>query len=216
MTAAEWWTRARDRASGQPARWRDVDAFRDLSHEDRRRIGRRIKAGLRQPDGDVRRVAWRIAEEVEVAGWQNTGAPMLEHLAAEITAAAWAGRTLDPDAPVPGCTCERCTGRTLALRARTQRPPRAPLDLDAARALDIRSVARMLGLEVEPKGWARCPFHDDNTPSLHLNAKKQRAFCNPCSASWDGIALTMELRRCTLPEAVRWLTGVPEPERRSA
>ncbi|MGH7574054.1 MAG: CHC2 zinc finger domain-containing protein [Longimicrobiales bacterium] len=92
------------------------------------------------------------------------------------------------------------------------RDPFPPLDIDAARAIPIIEVAARLGIE-HRRGWARCLFHFDHDPSLHLNTKKDAAFCNPCGKSWDGIALVMELRGLNFPAAVRWLLNEPEPAR---
>ncbi len=64
----------------------------------------------------------------------------------------------------------------------------------------------MLGIE-HRHGWALCPFHDDRDPSLHLNATKNRAFCNPCGRSWDPISLLMALRGCGFVDAVRELAA---------
>lgn len=92
-----------------------------------------------------------------------------------------------------------------AQRAWSSRP--APLNVDAARGIPILEVARRLGLEVDRHGWARCPFHGDSRPSLHLNARKGAAFCNPCGRSWDAIALYQALRGLGFAEAVRELAA---------
>jgi CHC2 zinc finger/RepB DNA-primase from phage plasmid len=43
-------------------------------------------------------------------------------------------------------------------------------------------VARLAGLKVPRSRTVRCPFHDDNTPSLHVYADAQRGwFCFGCS-----------------------------------
>jgi DNA primase len=43
---------------------------------------------------------------------------------------------------------------------------------------------------------------------LHLNARKNLAFCNPCGRAWDSIALVMALKGGTFAEAVRELAGI--------
>jgi hypothetical protein len=111
---------------------------------------------------------------------------------------------LAPGQSVPGCACERCTEIPDA------RPFRRPLDLpdldvDAARAVPMTDVAALLDIP-HRRGWARCPFHEDRNPSFHLNDRKQAAFCNPCGRSWDGVALLMELRGLSFPDAVKELT----------
>ena len=137
-------------------------------------------------------------------------AELSEHLALEVAAAHHRGRPLEPGEPVPGCACERCTGRPAGppvnRRRRPRRDLRPALDVDRARAASILDVAARLGIQ-HRRGYARCPFHDDSRPSLHLNAAKNRAYCNPCGRSWDAIALVMELRRCSFVDAVRELAA---------
>lgn len=148
------------------------------------------------------------------------------HDAADLTRAevegVWASSNLWAGGPVDATAIrQRIEARRAARQARRdRRRGRArsdlpTLDVDRAREQGIVDVANELGIE-HRRGWARCPFHEDKHPSLHLNPKKNRAFCNPCRRSWDGIALVMELRGLDFPGAVRWLTGEPEPLRRSA
>jgi hypothetical protein len=130
------------------------------------------------------------------------------HLLLELEA-VHAGRKLAPGAPVPRCGCEVCTGipADVARRRRPHGDRHTALDVDAARDVPILEVATRLGIE-HRRGWARCPFHEDRRPSFHLNAKKNRAFCNPCGRSWDSIALMMEMTtNMTFLDAVRELTG---------
>lgn len=96
----------------------------------------------------------------------------------------------------------RSVGRPVAAPVHDARE----LDIDAARSVPLLEVAASLGIE-HRRGWAACPFHHDSRPSLHLNTRKGAAFCNPCGRSWDTIALTMELRGLSFPDAVRELTG---------
>jgi hypothetical protein len=95
------------------------------------------------------------------------------------------------------------------LAAAQSQPRRAlpELPVEAARQRPILEVAAGLGLQLNRGGWCRCPFHDDCSPSFHVNAKKGAAFCNVCGKSWDPIALTMELRGVTFAEAVRELAA---------
>jgi hypothetical protein len=133
------------------------------------------------------------------------------HIQLEVAAADWRGHPLEPDEPVPGCSCPDCTG--VAAHAPVRRPPRRPrrdlrpaLDVDRARAVSILEVAARLGIE-HRRGWALCPFHQDSSPSLHLNPRKGAAFCNPCGRSWDAIALVMELRGVSFVDAVKELVA---------
>jgi len=206
MTAREWWTAAR----GPGRRWRTLDAWQDLEHADRRRIHARVKEGLGHPDSAVRARAQRVAEAVELAGWETSGPALSPHVALELEAAVRRGRALDPGERVAGCGCERCTGIPIPPARTATLPPldddRPPLPVEAARAVSILDVAARLGIE-HKRAWCACPFHADSSPSMHLNAKKNAAFCNPCARSWDPIALYMEIRDVTFPDAVKELAA---------
>ncbi len=244
LTAVQWWARAREQHRADPParQWRDVVAYTELSRADQVRIEKRIKTGLASEDPNVRALAFRIAEDIATAELDTE--PTSEHVRFEVTTAAWIGRPLDPGAPVPGCSCAKCIpnikrdrpenggtlvshdpeisrlGRSSAVtsRRKARNRPNTPLNIDAARSIPITEVAHRLGLELHgrKREYARCPFHGDTHPSLHLNAKKRKAFCNPCGKSWDGIALVMDHNRIDFAAAVRWLLNLPEPERRSA
>ena len=113
---------------------------------------------------------------------------------------------------VDGCECDGCASAPAVPAARrTARDGVARRRwmerVERARATPLAEVAARLGLERHPRrpDWARCPFHDDAHPSLHLNDHKSRAYCNPCGRSWDAIELYREARRCTFREAVEEL-----------
>jgi len=183
------------------------DGIRDREHA--REVERWLKDHPGHPDYQA------VAHEWVAFDWRDRNPePASDHLAREVEAAHQRGRPLEPGESVPGCPCECCTGvpdysDVVAAhrreRARERYGNRDPLD--EARAVPVTEVARRLGLQLDARGWARCPAHADNSPSLHLNDEKGVAFCNPCGRSWDGIALVMELENLKFPEAVRWLTG---------
>jgi hypothetical protein len=55
------------------------------------------------------------------------------------------------------------------------------------------------------RNMARCPFHEDRTPSMAL-MKDNRVHCfGACSKSWDTIAFLMDKDGLRFPEAVRQL-----------
>jgi hypothetical protein len=67
--------------------------------------------------------------------------------------------------------------------------------------------------------WSwHCPFpdHDDGTPSFYVNLRPvNRWVCYGCHRKGDAAALVMDLRGCTFPEAVAFLTGrasAPRPD----
>ncbi len=62
---------------------------------------------------------------------------------------------------------------------------------------------------------ARCPFHDERTPSFTVSPSKQLFHCFGCGASGDAVAFYMKVSGLTFPEAVRELgrrVGVDVPE----
>lgn len=100
-----------------------------------------------------------------------------------------------------GCSCGRC-------RSRNGRGSGVPKYLvERARRVPLMDVAHRLGIEFGRRpGWARCPFHDDHDPSLHVNERKGRIFCNPCGADWDGIGFWRAVRSVDFPTAIREMT----------
>ena len=56
--------------------------------------------------------------------------------------------------------------------------------------ITCRDAAERYGLEVSRSGMARCPFHDDHTPSLKLD---DWYYCFGCHAQGDVIDLTARL-----------------------
>ncbi|MEK8089912.1 DNA primase [Thermithiobacillus plumbiphilus] len=62
---------------------------------------------------------------------------------------------------------------------------------------------------------ARCPFHQEKTPSFHVSPDKQIYYCFGCHAHGNAIGFLMEYERLSFPEAVRDLaqmTGMRMPE----
>jgi len=52
---------------------------------------------------------------------------------------------------------------------------------------------------------AKCPFHEDRTPSLHYYSATNTVHCFSCNQTWDTIAFLMERDGLTFREAVRRL-----------
>lgn len=93
-------------------------------------------------------------------------------------------------------------------------------DLDAVRAISIRSVAIDLGFVLTPTGLGRCrlPDHDDRNPSFSLDDTKQRFKCFACGGRGDVIELTQRMTGLRFREACAWLSdhylgGASEPSR---
>ena len=66
--------------------------------------------------------------------------------------------------------------------------------------VNLEEVARWLGIHVQ-NGKARCPFHNDQTPSLSF--KEGRYKCFGCDASGDAIDLVAKLRHLSTVEAAQ-------------
>ena len=97
-------------------------------------------------------------------------------------------------------------------------------DLDALKAqVDLAALMRSSGIDFQPAGQnltALCPWHDDKTPSLVLNPKKQLYNCFGCEAKGDVLDFLQAQENLSFSAAVarlRELTGThPVPERGAA
>lgn len=69
------------------------------------------------------------------------------------------------------------------------------------RRADLREIVSRYA-EVGPKGMACCPFHEDTTPSLHVDAEKGLFHCFGCEASGDVFEFVMKVEGVAFPEAV--------------
>jgi len=54
-----------------------------------------------------------------------------------------------------------------------------------------------------------CPDHSDHSPSLHLNRRKNAAYCNVCGKRWSPLKWVMARQKLKLMEAVEYITGQP-------
>lgn len=87
------------------------------------------------------------------------------------------------------------------------------------RGIPALEVARAEGLALTQRGrrhWAKCPLHQEKTPSLMLD-DKGRWHCFSCHAGGDAVALLSAIRRIRPLEAARALAGnrpapPPDPE----
>ena len=52
---------------------------------------------------------------------------------------------------------------------------------------------------------ARCPFHEEKTPSFSVSQSKQFYYCFGCGAHGNAIGFLMVYDRCTFPEAIKAL-----------
>ena len=65
--------------------------------------------------------------------------------------------------------------------------------------------------------WAPCPFHQEKTPSFHVDDRKGFYYCFGCHAKGDAISFVKETENVSFIEAVEILAreaGIPMPEQR--
>ncbi len=65
--------------------------------------------------------------------------------------------------------------------------------------------------------WAPCPFHQEKTPSFHVDDRKGFYYCFGCQAKGDAITFVKETENVSFIEAVEILAreaGIPMPEQR--
>jgi len=119
---------------------------------------------------------------------------------------------LAPGAPVPGCGCRTCTGipeaapRTWLSRKDGAGREAWERTVEEARSRPLLDVARGLGMEPKKAGReyvARCPFHEDRTPSLSLSPTKGLWHCFSCGRGGDGISLVMQVKNLDFTGAVK-------------
>lgn len=86
------------------------------------------------------------------------------------------------------------------------RPIPGHIDLEAVRErADIVLLAEGYGIRLLKSGKnfkARCPFHDDKSPSFYIYPDEKRYHCFGCQADGDFIDFVMKLENVTFKEAV--------------
>lgn len=71
-------------------------------------------------------------------------------------------------------------------------------------AVTTLEAAKLYGVEINRAGMARCPFHEDHTPSLKLD---ERYYCFGCQETGDVIDFTAKLFGISKSDAARKLAG---------
>lgn len=74
--------------------------------------------------------------------------------------------------------------------------------------IDIEDVISGEGVTIVRKGgklWASCPFHKEDTPSMHIWKAKNRYHCFGCNEGGSSIQFIMSLKRMDFVEAVKYL-----------
>ena len=80
-------------------------------------------------------------------------------------------------------------------------------DVRRANPLEV-VVPQLVGDSLHGNGGeptVRCPFHDDQQPSLRINTKKQVWRCDPCDIGGDVFAFVQRHRDCDFKGALSWL-----------
>jgi DNA primase len=88
------------------------------------------------------------------------------------------------------------------------RIPQAFLDdlLDRVDIVDV--IDRRVKLKKSGKNYsARCPFHDEKTPSFSVSPDKQFYYCFGCGAGGNALSFVMEYENLDFPQAVESLAG---------
>lgn len=100
------------------------------------------------------------------------------------------------------------------------RIPQSFLDDLLDRVDIVEVVDRRVKLKKTGKNYsARCPFHDEKTPSFSVNPDKQFYYCFGCGAGGNALTFVMEYENIDFPQAVEGLANtqgmeVPrEPDR---
>lgn len=85
--------------------------------------------------------------------------------------------------------------------------------------LPIMEVAEKLGIPMNSKGMTLCFMHNESSPSLHINKKKNSFHCYGCGKSGGVINLVEEKLGLKFLDAAQWLIqtyGIDVPNGKSA
>ena len=69
--------------------------------------------------------------------------------------------------------------------------------------LDIQEVLEVYGVDINPKGFALCPFHSEKTPSFRINGKNNTFKCFGCDAGGSVIDFVMKYFNLSAIEAAK-------------
>ena len=88
------------------------------------------------------------------------------------------------------------------------RIPRAFIEELLGRADIVEVINARVPLKKAGRNFvARCPFHDEKTPSFTVSPQKQFYYCFGCGATGSAIGFLMEYDHLSFPEAVEALAG---------
>lgn len=97
--------------------------------------------------------------------------------------------------------------RAARTRTSTGRKTNSSFDLDAVKAIPIKSVATDLGFVLNARGHGRCrlPGHDDKIPSFAILDRSNAFKCYACGRGGSDVDLVMEMLGLSFVEACKWL-----------
>lgn len=81
-------------------------------------------------------------------------------------------------------------------------------DVSNLHDLDMGIVLDHYGLEPYTNGKYLCPFHEDHSPSLFFNKKKNRCECYVCNKKWDSIEFVKDYEKIDFPKALITLVDI--------
>ncbi|MEP4485978.1 MAG: DNA primase [Halioglobus sp.] len=88
------------------------------------------------------------------------------------------------------------------------RIPQQFLDTLLDRVDIVEVVDRRVKLKKAGKNYsARCPFHDEKTPSFSVNGEKQFYYCFGCGAGGNALGFVMDYENLDFPQAVETLAA---------
>ncbi|HKJ87090.1 MAG TPA: DNA primase [Gammaproteobacteria bacterium] len=88
------------------------------------------------------------------------------------------------------------------------RIPQSFIDDLLARADIVEVIDEYVPLKKQGSNFkARCPFHEERTPSFNVNSDRQIFHCFGCGAGGNALGFLMEYESLRFPEAVRELAG---------
>lgn len=70
------------------------------------------------------------------------------------------------------------------------------------RSVPIQDAAALYGMAPNKNGFVRCPFHEENTPSLRLYPQTNTFYCFGCGTGGDVITLVKRLFDCGYADAL--------------
>lgn len=80
----------------------------------------------------------------------------------------------------------------------------------------VRTVSEWVELKRCGSGWAACcPFHEERTPSFHVDERRGIYKCFGCGVGGNAVKFAMEAGRMSFPEAIRHIAakeGIPVEE----